>query len=166
MPFFESSQNPQILFLFQFIQLFSPRRAYSRPISNLSYRFSFPKPQFSKFRNLLQILLQLNSTSIFLLLYFFLFKLRSYLSLFKYYLYSYLILRVLNLTYPTLGILYYRKLLSLAYLYIFKLSYYSLLLVIVYYRSLSYPRLIQRVQIVSYLFLRVLNLQLFAFIKQ
>ena len=70
---------------------------------------------------------------------FFLFKLYSYLSLFRLLGYSYLILKVLNLIYLILRILYYRKLLSLTYLYILKLSYYSLLLVIVRYRSLSCP---------------------------
>ena len=164
--FFKSSQDPQILLLFQFIQLFSPRRTYSRSISNLSYRFSFPKSQFSIFQNLLQILLQSNLTSKFLYLCFFLFKLYSYLSLFRRLGYSYLILRVLNLTYLILRILYYRKLLSLTYLYIFKLSYYFLLLVIVYYRSLSYSRLILRILGISYLILRILSLQPFAFIKQ
>ena len=176
MSFFKPSQNPQILFLFQFVQLFSPRRAYFRPISNLSYRLSFPKSQFSKFRNLLQILLLLNLTPKFLLLYFFLFKLSSYLSLFRRLGYSYLILRVLNLTYLILRvlnltylilrILYYRKLLSLTYLYILKLSYYSLLPVIVHCRSLSCPYLTLRSQSVSYLVLRILSLQPFTFIKQ
>ena len=152
MPFFKSSQNPQILFLFQFIQLFSPRRAYFRPISNSPYRFSFPKSQFSILRNLLQILLLYNLTSKLVYLCLFLFKLYSYLSLFRrfqclspqsqpsltrFQCYFYLALRVLNLTYLILRILYYRKLLSLTYLYILKLSYYSLLLVIVHYRSLS-----------------------------
>jgi hypothetical protein len=74
---------------------------------------------------------------------FFLFN--PYSSLTKYLGCSYLVLRVLNLTYLVLKILYRRKLLSLAYLYIFKLSYYSFLLVFVYYRSLSYPYLILRV---------------------
>ena len=152
MPFFKSSQNPQILFLFQFIQLFSPRYTYSRPISNLSYRLSLSKSYFSKFRNLLQILLLYDLTSKLLYISIFLFKLRFYLSLFRrfqclspqsqpsltrYQCYFYLALRVLNLTYLILRILYYRKLLSLTYLYILKLSYYSLLLVIVHYRSLS-----------------------------
>ena len=180
MPFFESSQNPQILFLFQFIQPLSPRHTYSRPISNSSYRFSLPKSQFSVFQNLSQILLLYNLTSKFIYTYFFLFKLYSYLSLFRrrylslrsqssltrYQCYSYLILRVLNLTYLTLRILYYRKFLSLTYSYIFKLSHYSLLLVIVYYRSLSYPYLILRSQSFSYLILRILSLQPFTFIKQ
>ena len=80
--FFELSQNSQILFLFQFIQLFSPRRTYSRPISNSSYRFSFPKSQLSKFRNLSQLLLLHNSASEFLL------KLYSYLYLFRRFLFS------------------------------------------------------------------------------
>ena len=155
MPFFESSQNPQILYLFQFIQPLSPRRACSRPISNLSYRFLFPKSQFSIFRNLLQILLLYNLTSKLIYTCVFLFKLYSYLSLFRRLGYSYLILRIL----------YYRELLSLAYLYIFKLSYYSLLLVCIYYRSQSYSYLILRVQIFSYLVLRILSLQPFAFIK-
>ena len=83
MPFFKSSQNPQILFLFQFIQLFSPRRTYFRPISNSSYRFLLPKSLLFKFRNLLQILLLHNLTSKFLLSYFFLFKLYFYLYLFR-----------------------------------------------------------------------------------
>ena len=131
MPFFKSSQNPQILFLFQFIQLFSSRYAYSRPISNSSYRFSFPKSQFSIFRNLSQILLLYNLTSKFLYSHIFLFKLYSHLSLFRRLGYSYLVLRVLNLTYLILLILYYREFLSRTYSYIFKLSYYSLLLVIV-----------------------------------
>ena len=156
MPFFKPSQNPQILFLFQFIQLFSPRYTYFRPISSLSYRFLFPKSQFSVFRNLLQFLLQLNLASEFLLLYFFFSKHYSYLYIYRRLVYSYLILRVLNLTYLFLRTLYYRKLLSRAYLYIFELSYYSLLPVIVRRRSLSY----------SYLILRVLSLQPFTFIKQ
>jgi hypothetical protein len=71
---------------------------------------------------------------------------------------SYLVLRVLNLTYLILRVLYYRGLLSLTYLYALKLSYCSLLLVFIRYRSLSYPRLILRVQIVSYLTLRILSL--------
>ena len=165
MPFFKPSQNPQILFLFQFIQLLSPRYTCSRPISNLSYRFLFPKSQFSIFRNLLQILLLYNLASKLIYTCVFLFKLYSYRSLFRRLGYSYLILRVLNLTYLALRILYYRKLLSLAYLYILKLSYYSLLLVIVRYRSLSYPYLILRSQIIPYLILRILSLQPFAFIK-
>ena len=144
MPFFKPSQNPQILFLFQFIQLFNPRRAYSRPISNSPYSFSFPKSQLSIFRNLLQILLQPNLTSEFIYLYFFAFKLSFCLSLFRYRCYSYLILRVLNLAYLTLRILYYRKLLSLTYSYILKLSYYSLLPVIIRRRSLSCPYLVLR----------------------
>jgi hypothetical protein len=74
---------------------------------------------------------------------FFLFN--PYPSLTKYLGYSYLVLRVLNLTYLVLRILCYRKLLSLAYSYILKLSYYSFLLVFVRYRSLSYPYLILRV---------------------
>ena len=154
MPFFKPSQDSQILFLFQFIQLFSPRRTYSRPISNSSYRFSFPKSQLSIFRNLLQLLLQLNLTSKPLYLYIFLFKLYSCLSLFRYCYYSYLILRVLNLTYLILRILYYRKLLSLTYLYILKLSYYSLLLVLIHYRSLSY--LPPFLRVLPYLILRIL----------
>ena len=165
MPFFESSQNPQILYLFQFIQPLSPRRACSRPISNLSYRLSFPKFQFSIFRNLLQILLLYNLTPEFIYACVFLFKLYFYLNLSRRQGYSYLVLRILNLTYLTLRILYLRKLLSLTYLYILKLSYYSLLLVIVYYRSLSYPYLVLRSQSVSYLILRILSLQPFAFIK-
>ena len=166
MSFFKPSQNPQILFLFQFIQLLSPRYIYSRPISNLSYRFSFPKFQFFIFRNLLQVLLLPNLTPKSQYLYFFLFKLYSYLSLFRRQYYSYLILKVLNLAYPVLRILRYRKLLSLTYLYIFKLSYYSLLLVIIYYRSLSYPFLILRSQSISFLIIRILSLQPFTFIKQ
>ena len=154
MSFFEPSQNPQILFLFQFIQLFYSRRPYPRPISDLSYRVSFSKSYFSKFRNLLQILLLHNSTSKFVHLRFFLLKLCSCLSLYRRFLFllfrarssllryqccSYLVLRVLNLTYLILRISCRRKLLSLAYLYILKLSYYSLPPVIVRYRSLSYP---------------------------
>ena len=148
MPFFEPNQNPQIFFLFQFVQLFSPRRTCSRPISNLSYRFLFLKSQFSKFQNLLQILLLLNLASEFLSLYFLIYS--PYSSLFRRQYYSYLILRVINLAYLILRISRYRKLLSRAYLYISKLSYYSLLPVIVYYRSLSYP----------YLILRVLDIQI------
>ena len=164
MSFFEPSQNPQILFIFQFVQLFSSQYTCSRPISDLSYRSLFSKPYFSIFRGVLQILLQLNLASKFLLLYFFSFKSCSYLSLFKRY-YSYLVLRVQNLAYLVLRILRYRKLLSHTYLYIFKLSYYSLLLVIVYYRSLSCPYLVLRVLDFSYLVLRILSLWPFAFIK-
>ena len=156
MPFFKSNRDPQILFFFQFIQLFSPRRAYSRPISNLSYRFPFPKSQLSIFRNLLQILLLPNLTSKFLPLQFLFLKLYSYPSLLRYQGYSYLILRILH----------YRKLLFYTYLYILKLSYYSYLLVNVCYRSLSYSRLVLRVLGLSYLVLRVLSLQPFTFIKQ
>ena len=81
--FFKPSQNPQILFLFQFVQLFSPRYACSRPISNLSYRFPFSKSYFSKFRNLLQIRPLYNLTSELLYISFFLFKLCSRLILFR-----------------------------------------------------------------------------------
>ena len=191
MSFFKSSQNPQILFLFQFIQLFSPKYAYSRPISNLSYRFLFPKSQLSIFRNLLQTLLLLNLASKFLSTYFLVYS--PYSSLLRYQYYSYLVLRVLNLAYLVLRILHYRKLLSLAYSYVFKLSYYSLLPVIIRYWSLSCPyQLIKilnysllfldtfysileilgifypiiEILIFSYLILRILSLQLFTFIKQ
>ena len=109
---FKPSQNSQILFLFQFIQPLCSQYTCSRPISNFSYRSLFPKSQFSIFRNLLQILLQLNLTSKFLYLYFFLFKLSSSLYLFRCLGYFYLVLKVLNLTYLILRILYYRKLLS------------------------------------------------------
>jgi hypothetical protein len=94
---------------------------------------------------------------------FFLFK--PYSSLTKCLGYSYLVLKVLNLTYLILRILCRRELLSLAYLYILKLSYCSFLLVFVRYRSLSYPCLILRVRIISYLVLRILSLWPFTFIK-
>ena len=172
MPLFKSSQNPQILFLFQFVQLFYSQYTYSRPISNSSYRFSFPKFQFSIFRSLSQILLLRNLTSKFLLLYL-IYYFSSSLPQYQYY--SYPVLGVLNLTYLVLRILYYRKLLSLTYSYISKLSYCSLLPVIVHYRSLSCPYLILRilglsypiigVLSFSYLFLRILSLQPFTFIK-
>ena len=48
--------------------------------------------------------------------------------------------------------------LSYAYLYIFKLSYYPFLLVLVHYRSLSIFYLILKILSVSYLFLRILSL--------
>ena len=99
-----------------------------------------------------------NLTSKCLTLKVFFFKLRSYLSPTRRFVYSYLTLRVLNLIYLILRILYYRKLLSLTYLYIFKLSYYSLLLVFVRYRSLSCSYLILRILNTSYLILRNLSL--------
>ena len=85
--FFEPSQNPQILFLFQFIQPLSPRRTYSRSISNLSYRFPFSKSYFPKFQNLLQILLLRNLASKLLYILFFLLRLCSYLILFRHFLF-------------------------------------------------------------------------------
>ena len=147
MSFFKPSQNPQIIFLFQFIQLLYSQYTYSRPISSSPYRFSFPKSQLPIFRNLSKVLLLYNLTPKVLYLYLFLFKLSLYLYLYQYY--SYLVLRVLNLTYLILRILLYRKFLSLAYLYILKLSYYSLLPVFVHYRSLSCPYLILRVLDIS-----------------
>jgi hypothetical protein len=102
------------------------------------------------FSNRILLILKLNNLGINFLIFrlntlFTLFLFNPYPSLTKYLSYSYLVLRVLNLTYLILRILYYRKLLSLAYLYILKLSCCSLLLVFVYYRSLSYPYLILRV---------------------
>ena len=154
MPFFKPSQDIQILFIFQFIQLFSPRRTYSRPISNSLYQYPiFQSYNFSKLQILFYFLLQLNLTSKFS------FLLSLYFSLTRDFSYSYLLLRVLNLTYLILKILYYRKLLSYTYSYIFKLSYYSLLQVFIRYRSLNYPPLLQRILGISYL----KNLKLIAF---
>ena len=73
MPFFKPSQDIQILFLFQFIQLFCSRRPCLRPISNSLYRCSIPyTPQHT--RSLIQFLLLLYNNSYSKLIYSFLFS--------------------------------------------------------------------------------------------
>ena len=140
--FFKPNQNPQILFLFQFIQLFCPSRAYLRPISNSLYGCSVPYIT-QHARSLIQFLLLLYNNSCSKLIYSFLYS-ASCSQIFK----------VILLLYPSINFLIFKlntiftqdyafsklivlKLASYTYLFVFKLSCCPFPLVFIYYGFLG-----------------------------
>ena len=173
MSFLESSQDPQILFLFQFIQPLYLQRACLRPISNSLYRCSVPyTTRHTRF--LVQFLLLLYDNSLSELIYSFLFSV-SCSQIYKVVLLLNLSINFLIFRLNVLVIYYRRsnlfsklivlKLASHTYSFTLKLSYCPFLLVFVRYGSLGMSYLILRVLSVLHLILRILSLWPFAFIK-